>query len=324
MGSLPYEIQTTDLETNKMESILKVCITGAAGQIAYSLIPMLCSGELFGADQMIALTLLDLPSQEDVCRGIAMEVEDGAYPLVKSIEFGSNAREMFRDVDFAIFLGGSPRKPGMERRDLLQVNGQIFEEQGKALNEVAKSSAKVLVVANPVNTNCLILSSNAPNIPRHNFTCLTRLDLNRARAQIARKAGVSVGEVKNIVLWGNHSMTQYPDVNHGTIKGVPINEVIKDEKYLREEFIYKVQKRGGEVLSHRKISSIMSAAQAIKDHVKSWVGGTKEGEFVSMGVYSEGWYNIPKDIFYSFPVLCRKGTYEVVEGLSLDLSLIHI
>lgn len=297
---------------------LRICVTGAAGQIAYSFLPMLCSGQVFGSRKII-LRLLDIPTMEEALKGIVLELEDCAFENVLSYETGSDPKILFKDIDVGIFLGGFPRKPGMERKDLLQINGKIFKEQGTALNEVANPNCKVLVVANPANTNCLILLTNAPKIPKENFTCLTRLDHNRALAQLAVRAGVQVSQVKNVVIWGNHSTTQYPDVNNATIDGKPIREIIKEDKYLNEEFIARVQKRGGEILEKRKQSSVFSAANAVKDHLKTWFQGTTAGEWVSMGVYSTGQYDIPSDIVYSMPVKCKEGaTYEIVKDLKID------
>jgi len=298
---------------------LRICVTGAAGQIAYSFLPMLCSGQVFGSRKII-LRLLDIQPMEDALKGIVLELEDCAFENVLSYETGSDPKLMFKDIDVGIFIGGFPRKPGMERKDLLQINGKIFKEQGVALQEVASPNCKILVVANPANTNCLILLTNAPKIPKENFTCLTRLDHNRGLAQLAIKAGVQVSQVKNIAIWGNHSTTQYPDVNNGTIDGKPIRDVIKDEKYLNEDFIARVQKRGGEVLEKRKMSSVFSAANAVKDHLKTWFQGTATGEWVSMGVYSSGQYeNIPAEIVYSMPVRTKEGaTYEIVKDLKID------
>eukprot|EP01017_Pseudomicrothorax_dubius_P016998 TRINITY_DN1926_c0_g2_i1.p1 TRINITY_DN1926_c0_g2~~TRINITY_DN1926_c0_g2_i1.p1 ORF type:complete len:309 (-),score=106.74 TRINITY_DN1926_c0_g2_i1:61-987(-) len=308
-----------------MESAVRVCVTGAAGQIGYSLLPLICTGRVFGAGKKVHLRLLDIAPMEEVLKGVLLEIEDGAYPLVASIQISSDPRVAFKDADFVIFLGGFPRKPGMERRELLQINGKIFKEQGEALNEVANADVKCLVVANPANTNCLILLKNAPRLSAQNFSCLTRLDHNRALAQLAIKSSVTVDQVKNVIIWGNHSTTQYPDVNHGTIGAKPIREVINDNDYLNGPFIERVQKRGGEVLAQRKNSSVMSAANAVADHIITWIQGTPEGEWTSMGVYSNGEYDTPKDLVFSFPVRCKDGKFEIVTGLTIDeLSLIHI
>jgi malate dehydrogenase len=301
-----------------MDSVVKVCVTGAAGQIGYSILPMIASGQMLGPHTRIALALLDIPQAEDSLRGVAMELQDCAYPLLDSITYGSDPREVFRDVDLAIFLGGFPRKAGMERKELLQRNMNIFKEQGQALNEVGKPTIKCLVVANPANTNALVLATNAPNIPKRNFTALTRLDHNRALAQIAAKASVPVDQVKNVAIWGNHSSTQYPDVNHGTISGTPIKQVISDHHYLHTDFISSVQKRGAAIIEARKLSSAMSAANAAVNHMRDWVTGTKPNEWVSMAVVSNGSYGIEEGLVYSFPCTSNNGEWSVVQGLHVD------
>jgi len=302
---------------------LTVCVTGSAGQIGYAFIPMLLTGSVFGPNTKIDLRLLDIVQCEDVLKGVILEIEDGAYPLLNSVSSGSDPKILFKDIDVGVFVGGFPRKPGMERKELLAINGKIFKAQGEALNEVAKPDCHVIVVANPANTNCLLLQSTCPKLPKENFSCLTRLDHNRSLSQIALKAGVHVSAVKNTIIWGNHSSTQYPDVNHGTINGKPIREVIKDEGYLNKDFIERVQKRGAEILAARKLSSVFSAANAIKDHLRDWYLGGKADEWVSMGLISHGAYNVPKDIVFSYPVHCKgKWAYEIVQGLKQDeLSL---
>jgi len=298
---------------------LRVAVTGAAGQIAYSFLPMLASGQVFGDNVFIELRLLDIIPSQELLRAVVMELQDSAYPLLKDIESGTDPKEIFKDVDVVVFLGGFPRKQGQERKELLQINGKIFKEQGQALSEVAKKNVKSLVVANPANTNCLILQKNAPGIPKENFTCLTRLDQNRATYQIAEKAKVPVTDVKNVIIWGNHSATQYPDVSHGTISGQEIRKAINDDNWLNSAFISKVQKRGAEIIDIRKSSSGLSAANAVKDHLKDWYVGTPIGEWVSMGVVSDGnSYDIPEDLVYSFPVSIRNFDWNVVKGLRID------
>lgn len=247
-----------------------------------------------------------------------MEIEDGAYPLLERVSSGSNPKEMFKEIDVGIFFGGFPRKPGMERKDLLKINGKIFKEQGEALSAVANPNVRCVVIANPANTNCLLLSNSAENINKKNFSCLTRLDHNRALTQLANKAGVHSSQVKNVIIWGNHSTTQYPDVNHGNILGKKIREIIRDDAYLNTSFIEKVQKRGGEVLAARKSSSVFSAANATKDHLRDWFNGTGEGEWVSMGVISNGEYGVPKGLCYSYPVVTKEFDYHIVDGLRID------
>ncbi len=296
-----------------------VCVTGAAGQIGYSLVPLVASGEMFGPDQPIELRLLDIPPMTESLKGLSLEIQDCAYPLVRDLKYGSDPREMFKDIDVGLFVGGFPRKEGMERKDLIAKNCNIFKEQGTALNEVAKSTTKCLVVANPANTNCLILSHYASKLPRENFTCLTRLDHNRALAQLAEKAKTEITKVKNVIIWGNHSSTQYPDVNFATIDGKPAKEVIPDEKYLHGDFLTTVQKRGAAIIAARKASSALSAAKAIKDHIKSWFLGTPGDEWVSMGVLSVGnKYGVDENLCFSFPCKCKDFKYEVVNGLKWD------
>ena len=295
---------------------LVVCITGAAGQIGYSLIPLVASGEMFGPDQPIDLRLLDIMPMLESLKGTAMELQDCAYPVLASVKYGADPREMFRDLDVGLFVGGFPRKEGMERKDLIAKNCNIFKEQGIALNEVAKLTTKILVVANPANTNCLILATNAPRIPKKNFTCLTRLDHNRALAQLAAKTNVPIEQVKNVVIWGNHSSTQYPDTSYAKINEKFAAEVIGGTKYLHEEFITTVQKRGAAIIAARKASSALSAAKAIRDHMRSWYFGTPEEEWVSMGVLSVGNnYGIDENLCFSFPCKCKNFEYKVVEGL---------
>lgn len=297
---------------------MKVCITGAAGQIGYAFIPLLLTGQVFGPDVRIDLRLLDIPPMEQVLKGVIMEIEDGAYPLLEKVSSGSDPKQMFKDIDVGVFFGGFPRKPGMERKDLLKINGKIFKEQGEALAEVANPNVKCVVIANPANTNCLLLSSYAGKIDKRNFSCLTRLDHNRALTQLAQKAGCHSSQVSNVIIWGNHSTTQYPDVNHGKILGKSIRDLIKDQDYLNTSFIEKVQKRGAEVLAARKSSSVFSAANATKDHLRDWCNGTKPGQWVSMGIISNGEYGIPKGLCYSYPVVTKDFGYQVVEGLKID------
>jgi malate dehydrogenase len=299
-------------------STVKVGVTGAAGQIGYSIIPMICAGQMLGPDQRIDLALLDIPQCEDALRGVAMEINDSAFPLLNSLKYGSDPREILRDLDIIIFLGGFPRKAGMERKELLQRNMNIFKEQGAVLNEVGKSTTLCLVVANPANTNCVVLAQNAPNLPRKNFTAMTRLDHNRAKHQIAQRVGALSGDVKNLAIWGNHSSTQYPDVNHATVNGTAVRTAVNDDEWLNGPFITTVQKRGAAIIEARKLSSAMSAAKAAVDHVRDWVLGTREDEWVSMGVMSDGSYGIEEGLCYSFPVRCSGREWHVVQGLNVD------
>jgi len=300
---------------------MTVCITGAAGQIGYALIPHLCSGKTFGPDQPVKLHLLDLDIEgvQTALQGVRMEIEDATYPLVKGIVCTGDAKVAFAGADAVIMLGAFPRKDGMERKDLLAKNCGIFKEQGELLNTVASKSVKVLVVGNPANTNCLIASTCAPNIPKENFSALTRLDHNRAIGQLAIKADAALEDVMNGIIWGNHSSTQYPDINHATVKGKPAKEVIGDEAWYTGEFIPCIQKRGAAIIAARKLSSALSAAQAISDHMHDWVLGTPPGKYVSMAVNSTGnKYGVADDLIYSFPCTCSGGKWTIVDGLAID------
>jgi len=297
---------------------VRVCITGAAGQIAYSLVFKVAKGEMFGDDQPVILHLLDIAPMEGVLHGVVMELEDCAYHLLRGIVATSKPEEAFKDVEYALMVGAMPRKEGMERADLLKANCGIFKEQGKALSDFANKNVKVVVVGNPANTNALMCAVSATGLPKENFTCLTRLDQNRATGLIARRLNVDVAKVKNVAIWGNHSSTQYPDINHATVDGNPVRAAVSDDTWLQTEFISTVQQRGAKVIAARKLSSAASAAQAIVDHMRDWIKGTAEGTFVSMGVYSDGSYGIPEGLVYSFPVTTSNGTYSIVKGLEID------
>lgn len=304
---------------------IHVCVTGAAGQIAYSLLYSIARGEIFGRDQEVVLQLLDIAPAMEVLGGVKMELEDCALPLLKGVVCTSDPKISFKDADVAILVGAMPRKQGMERKDLLRANAAIFKEQGLAMNEVAKPNIKVLVVGNPANTNAMIASHYAKNVPKENFTALTRLDHNRARSMIAIRLGVNIEKVKNLTIWGNHSSTQYPDITQGYVvdypaagQKTPIAEAINDETWLHGDFIKNVQQRGAAVIAARKLSSAMSAAKAIVDHVHDWWNGTPAGEWVSMAIPSDGSYGIKEGVIYSYPVVCHKGgKYEIVQGLSV-------
>jgi len=295
---------------------IKVVITGAAGQIGYSLIYMVSSGYVFGADQPVILHLLDITPMMGVLGGVVMEIADCAMPLVKDVVPTDNADVAFTDVDAAFMVGAMPRREGMERKDLLAANVKIFKVQGQALDQYAKKTVKVLVVGNPANTNAFIMSHYAPSIPKDNFTAMTRLDQNRASAQLAQKAGVGVEQVKKCIIWGNHSSTQFPDASHATINGKSAAEVIGDEDWIKNVFIPTVQKRGAAVIAARKLSSAMSAAKAASDHMKDWFQGASD--FVSMGVFSDGSYGTPKDVMFSFPVTIQGGKWSIVQGLPIS------
>merc|ERR1712088_454373 len=301
-----------------MAEPIRVVITGAAGQIGYSLIYMVGSGYVFGADQPVVLHLLDIAPMMGVLNGVVMEIADCAMPLVKDVVATDDAVKAFTNVDAAFMVGAMPRREGMERKDLLAANVKIFKVQGQALDQFAKKSVKVLVVGNPANTNALICSHYAPSIPKENFSAMTRLDQNRAAAQLANKAGVGVADVKNVIIWGNHSSTQFPDAAHATISGKPAPEVIGDAEWLKTVFLPTVQKRGAAVIAARKLSSAMSAAKAASDHMKSIWSGTPEGEFVSMGVFSDGSYGTSEGVMFSFPVQITDKKWSIVQGLNLD------
>lgn len=305
------------------KAVQRVAVTGGAGQIAYNLLFRIASGEMLGADQEVALHILEIPQALEALKGVAMELEDCAFPLLKEMVIGSDPTEVFKGVDWALLVGAKPRGPGMERGDLLSENGKIFIEQGKALNESASRDVKVLVVGNPCNTNCLIAMSHAPNIPRKNFHAMTRLDQNRAVNQLAAKAQREVSEVTNMAIWGNHSTTQVPDYYHARIQGRPVTEVIQDQAWLEGNFVETVQKRGGAIIKARGKSSAASAANAIIDSVKSLAQATPDGEWFSSCVCSDGNdYGIHENLIFSFP--CRSkgdGDYEVVGGIDWNDEL---
>jgi len=281
---------------------------------------------MFGLDQPIILHLLDIPPCEKALHGVVMELDDSASPLLRGVIASVDVEEGLKDIDVAVLVGAFPRREGMERKDLLEKNCAIFKQQGAALAKVASNNVKVLVVGNPANTNSLIaLTSANGKIPKENFTALTRLDHNRARSQIAKKLGVAVQQVHNVVIWGNHSSTQYPDVSYGYVedfpnKGdkTPVTTAVNDLEWLQGEFITTVQKRGAAIIDARKLSSAGSAAQAICDHMRDWVLGTEEGEYVSMAVPSDGSYDVPEGLIYSFPVSCKDGSYSIIQGLEIS------
>ncbi|XP_016964567.1 malate dehydrogenase, cytoplasmic [Drosophila biarmipes] len=305
-----------------MAEPIRVVVTGAAGQIAYSLLYMIARGEVFGKDQPIVLHLLDIPPMVGVLEGVVMELADCALPLLVEVVPTTDPAVGFKDVSAAFLVGAMPRKEGMERKDLLSANVKIFRTQGQALDKFAKKDVKVLVVGNPANTNALVCSSYAPSIPRENFSAMTRLDQNRATSQIAAKVGVPISAVSNIIIWGNHSSTQYPDAGQGkvTVNGVSksVVEAVNDTAYLQGSFVETVQKRGAAVIAARKMSSAMSAAKAACDHMHDWWNGTAPGQFVSMGVFSDGSYDSPKDVIFSFPVEIKNKQWKIVSGLTLS------
>lgn len=302
------------------KELKRVAVTGGAGQIAYNLLFRIASGEMLGEDQPIALHILEIPEAMKALEGVKMELEDCAFPLLKEIKMGSDPREVFKGVNYALLVGAKPRGPGMERKELLNENGKIFIEQGKALNDAADPNVKVLVVGNPCNTNCLITMRNAPRIPKENFFAMMRLDQNRAVAQLAQKAGVAVPDVTNVVVWGNHSSTQVPDFFNAKIKGKPVQNVIGDLKWLEEDFIKIIQKRGAAVIDARGKSSAASAANAAIDTIRSLVIPTPEGQWFSCGVCSDkNPYGIEENLIFSFP--CRSkgdGKWEIVKDVPLN------
>jgi len=303
---------------------IRITVSGAAGQIGYALLPLIASGKVFGPNQRIILQLLDIKPAMTALNGVRMELEDGAYPLLKNVICTSAPEEALKDADVAVFVGGFPRKEGMLRKDLISKNCGIFSEQGKALEKVASRDVKCVVVANPANTNCLILKKNAPSIPAENFSCLTRLDLNRAIYQVAEKAHTNVALVQNVAIWGNHSATQYPDAMNATVvrahTRMSAREAINDDKWIREEFVSTIQQRGKAIIEARKLSSAMSAANAISDHLRTWlVTGTKPGETVSMGIWSNGNpYGIRDGLIFSFPVHIEHGEVKISKTYHLD------
>ena len=299
------------------EAPIKIAVTGAAGQICYSLLFRIASGSLLG-DRPIELRLLEITPALKALEGVVMELDDCAFGNVVGIEIGDDPRKVFDGVNLAMLVGAMPRKAGMERGDLLSANGAIFTAQGKALNEVAADDVRVLVTGNPANTNALIASSNAPDIPKERFNALTRLDHNRALSQLAAKTGVSVTDISHMTIWGNHSATQYPDVFNARIGGRSAAEVVNDEDWIENTFIPKVAKRGAEIIAARGLSSAASAANATVEHMRDWVLGTPEGDWVSMAVPSDGSYGVPEGIISSFPCTVANGQYSIVQGLEIN------
>ncbi|NIM27279.1 MAG: malate dehydrogenase [Gammaproteobacteria bacterium] len=300
-----------------MKDPVRVAVTGAAGQIAYSLLFRIASGEMLGADQPVVLQLLEITPAMKALEGVVMEINDCAYPLVSDVVITDDAGVAFDGVAYALLVGSKPRGKGMERGDLLKENGKIFKPQGRALNEGARRDVKVLVIGNPANTNALIAMRNAPDLDRRQFSAMTRLDHNRAKSQLAEKTGAAVADIERVAIWGNHSATQYPDINHATIAGKPAMEMV-DPAWVSDTFIPRVQKRGAEVIEARGHSSAASAAYAGLSHMRDWVNGTPEGDWVSMVVPSDGSYGIAEGLMYSFPVTIRDGRYEIVQGLAID------
>jgi malate dehydrogenase len=302
-----------------MKAPVRVAVTGAAGQIGYSLLFRIASGEMLGKDQPVILQMLELPidKAQAALKGVMMELEDCAFPLLAGMVGTSDAKEAFKDIDMALLVGARPRGPGMERKDLLLENAKIFIEQGKALDTSAKRDAKILVVGNPANTNAYIAMKSAPSLPRENFTAMLRLDHNRALSQLAAKSGKPVGDIRKLIVWGNHSPTMYPDYRFATVGSQSLQKLINDDAWNRDTFIPKVGKRGAAIIEARGLSSAASAANAAIDHMRDWILGSN-GEWVTMGVASDGSYGIPKDVMYGVPVITKAGKYEVVKDLEID------
>lgn len=300
-----------------MKKPVTVAITGAAGQIGYALAFRVASGQMLGADQPIRLHLLEITPALPTLQGVVMELNDCAFPTLHSVVATDDAKLAFRNCNVAMLVGARPRGPGMERKDLLLANAQIFSAQGKALDAVADRGVRVLVVGNPANTNALIAQRNAPGLEAGKFTAMTRLDHNRALYQLAEKTGSHVTRIRRMIIWGNHSSTQYPDLNHATVDGRRARELV-DEKWVTDTFIPVVQQRGAAVIKARGSSSAASAASAALDHVRDWVSGTADGDWVSMAVPSDGSYGIKPGLIFSYPVTCRDGAYQIVQGLEID------
>lgn len=300
-----------------MKSPVRVAITGAAGQIGYQLCFRIAAGDMLGKDQPVILQLIEIPPAVDAATGVAMELSDAAFPLLHGTVVTSDINEGFKDTDYAILVGAKPRGPGMERGDLLSENGKIFGPQGKALNDHASRDVKVLVVGNPANTNALIAQAAAPDLPAENFTAMTRLDHNRALSQLAEKTGTHTTDIERMIIWGNHSATQYPDVSHCTVKAAPAHQQI-DKGWYTDTFIPDVQQRGAAIIKARGASSAASAASSAIDHIRSWVLGTPDDDWVSMAVPADGSYGIEPGVIYSYPCRCNNGQYEIVQGLTIS------
>lgn len=300
-----------------MKAPVRVAVTGAAGQIGYSLLFRIASGDMLGPDQPVILQLLEVPPAMDAVQGVMMELDDCAFPLVVGMQASDQAEEALQDADYILLVGAKPRGPGMERKDLLEANAAIFSAQGKAMNAVASRDVRVLAVGNPANTNALIAQRNAPDLDPRCFTAMTRLDHNRALAQLANRTGSHTTDIRQLTVWGNHSATQYPDISHASVSGKAASDLV-DAAWLEESFIPTVQQRGAAIIKARGQSSAASAASAAVDHMRDWTLGTPADDWVSMAIISDGSYGITEGIVYSFPVRCQDGRYEIVSGLSVD------
>ena len=303
-----------------MKKPMRVAVTGAAGQIGYSLLFRIASGEMLGKDQPVILQLLEIPDEkaQKALQGVMMELDDCAFPLLQSMIAASDPNVAFKDAEVALLVGARPRGPGMERKDLLEANGKIFGPQGKALSEHASRDIRVLVVGNPANTNCLIAMKNAPGLKPSNFTAMMRLDHNRSLSQVAQKIGKPVSSIKKLSVWGNHSSTQYPDIFTAEADGKKVWPMINDQNWLEKDFIPTIQQRGAAIISARGLSSAASAANAAIDHVRDWVSGTRDGDWVSMGIASDGSYGIPEGVMYGYPAVCKNGKFEIVKGIDVS------
>ena len=299
---------------------IRVAVTGAAGQIGYALLFRIASGEMLGKDQPVILQMLEIPDEkaQKALKGVIMELDDCAFPLLHGMIPSSDPMVAFKDAGVALLVGARPRGPGMERKDLLEANGKIFGPQGQALDKVADRNVKVLVVGNPANTNCLIAMKNAPSLKPAQFTAMMRLDHNRATSQVAQKVGKAVSDVKKMTIWGNHSATQYPDLFQAEAEGKKVWPMINDQAWLESTFIPTVQKRGAAIIEARGLSSAASAANAAIDHVRDWSLGTREGDWVSMGIPSDGSYGIPEGVLYGYPVTCKGGKFDIVKGIEIS------
>jgi malate dehydrogenase len=300
-----------------MKAPKRIAVTGAAGQIGYSLLFRIANGDMLGKDQPVILQLLDITPALPAVKGVVMELDDCAFPLLAGVVVTDDPAVAFKDADYALLVGARPRSKGMERKDLLEANGAIFTVQGKALNDHASRDCKILVVGNPANTNALIAMKSAPDLPKKNFTAMLRLDHNRALSQLAAKSGKPVDSIEKLVVWGNHSPTMYPDFRFATAAGQPLKALIDDDAWNRDTFIPTVGKRGAAIIEARGLSSAASAANAAIDHMRDWAQGTG-GRWVTMGIPSDGSYGIPEDVIYGFPVTCDKGEYSLVQGLEID------
>lgn len=301
-----------------MSSPIRIAVTGAAGQISYSLLFRIAAGDMLGSSQPVILQLLDIPESGKVLDGVLMELQDCAFPLLTDIIVTHDPMIAFDQADIAILVGARPRGKGMERKDLLQTNGEIFREQGRALNQVVKRDAKILVVGNPANTNTLITMKNAPDLSPENFSGMLRLDHNRALSQVAMKLNQPVSHIRKMIVWGNHSSTQFPDLSHAEIDHQKVIDLIKDQTWVENSFIPTVQNRGAVVIEARGLSSAASAANAIIDHMRDWIFGTRDDDWITMGILSDGSYKIPKGVIYGFPVVCKNGERKIVQGLEIS------